>query len=196
MKKILFVALLFLPIITMAQLDEFSLLGIPQGTTAEITGIAAGNMGSLAYSTNEGRLYLFNSGGWVSIPTGTSGSAVVSTDPGNVITTGTDGGVYYNISENGPVKAMGRVSATGTTATSYMLNATVTHPSTGVYDIILNPSQPDADYIIMLTTSQVGNKFTVASYENQTANGFRVLIRTDNNANLNDGEFMFNITDF
>ncbi len=195
MKKIPLI-ILMLPYIIIAQLDALSLMGIPEGTTTEITGILSATPGSVAYSTEDNKLFLFTGSGWTSIPTGTGSSVSISTDSGNVITTGSDGGVYYNISENGPVKAMGRVSAIGTTATSYILNATVSRLSAGTYQITLDPPQPDADYIIMLTASQVGSKFTVASYENQTANGFTVLIRTNNNADLNDGEFMFNITDF
>ena len=43
-----------------AQLDEFSVMGLPTATAAEITAITGANEGALAYASDEDRLYLFD----------------------------------------------------------------------------------------------------------------------------------------
>ncbi len=63
-----YILLSFLSFITIdmsAQLDINSTLGIPTGTTAEITGIIPANIGSMAYSTTDNLIYTFNGTAWV-----------------------------------------------------------------------------------------------------------------------------------
>lgn len=49
-----------------AQIDAGSVMGIPSGTTAQITGITTAPVGSCAYSTDEETIYWYTSSGWVS----------------------------------------------------------------------------------------------------------------------------------
>lgn len=64
MKRILLLCLLY-PLFTLqAQLDEFSVFGLPAGTATEITAITAANAGAMAYATDENRIYLFDGSTW------------------------------------------------------------------------------------------------------------------------------------
>ena len=49
-----------------AQIDAGSVMGMPYGTTAEITAITTATVGSCAYSTDEEIIYWYTSSGWVS----------------------------------------------------------------------------------------------------------------------------------
>ncbi|NNC34436.1 MAG: hypothetical protein HKO09_06145 [Croceitalea sp.] len=53
------------PYILSAQLDEFSVMGLPTGTAAEITAIAAAKVGDMAYASDESNLYVFDGSTWV-----------------------------------------------------------------------------------------------------------------------------------
>lgn len=64
MKKILLLLVLCGFSVAQAQLDEFSVFGLPAGTAAEITAITAANEGAMAYATDENRIYLFDGSNW------------------------------------------------------------------------------------------------------------------------------------
>ena len=75
-----------------AQFDEFSVMGLPTATAAEITAIATASQGSLAYASDENRLYLFDGTSWnvmvrQSAPNVHSGFFIVSAT-GNVTVSG------------------------------------------------------------------------------------------------------------
>jgi len=48
-----------------AQIDAGSVMGMPSGTTAQITNITTASIGSCAFSTDEGTIYWYTSTGWV-----------------------------------------------------------------------------------------------------------------------------------
>jgi len=64
MKRILLLCFLFSSVILQAQLDELSVFGLPTGTAAEITAIAAAAEGAMAYANDENRIYLFDGTTW------------------------------------------------------------------------------------------------------------------------------------
>ncbi len=47
-----------------AQFDEFSVMGLPTATAAEIQAVTAAAEGAMAYATDEDRLYLFDGTNW------------------------------------------------------------------------------------------------------------------------------------
>ncbi len=47
-----------------AQLDEFSVMGLPTGTAAEIQAVTGATEGAMAFATDEDRLYLFDGANW------------------------------------------------------------------------------------------------------------------------------------
>ncbi len=122
---------------------------------------------------------------------------VVSTDAGNDITAGSDGGAFYA----SPMKAMGKVAADGTAIK--IKGATVTRINKGDYQITFNTAMPDADYIIQLTQpdrSGTGNDDPGITYYDQTTTGFKVNIGDNDNGHGDridyDSEFMFTIFNF
>lgn len=48
-----------------AQIDAGSVMGLPSGTTAQITAITTASIGSCAFSTDEETIYWYTSSGWV-----------------------------------------------------------------------------------------------------------------------------------
>lgn len=64
MVRLLFPLVVLSSCIMHAQLDEFSVMGLPTATAAEITAITAANEGALAYASDEDRLYLFDGTNW------------------------------------------------------------------------------------------------------------------------------------
>ncbi|BFP43243.1 hypothetical protein FGF1_40880 [Flavobacteriaceae bacterium GF1] len=88
----LFPLLLLYGTMVQAQLDEFSVMGLPTATAAEITAITAASQGALAYASDENRLYLFDGTSWnvmvrQSDPNVYSGFFIVSAT-GNVTVSG------------------------------------------------------------------------------------------------------------
>jgi hypothetical protein len=65
-KVILTLGLLILCASVKAQIDAGSVMGMPSGTTAQITAITTAPIGSCAYSTDEETIYWYTSTGWVS----------------------------------------------------------------------------------------------------------------------------------
>ena len=55
---------MFCASIAQAQIDEFSVFGLPSGTAAEIQAITGANNGSLAYASDENRIYFFDGTSW------------------------------------------------------------------------------------------------------------------------------------
>ena len=51
-------------LVAKAQIDAGSVMGMPSGTTAQITAITTAQVGSCAYSTDEGTIYWYTSTGW------------------------------------------------------------------------------------------------------------------------------------
>lgn len=47
-----------------AQIDEFSVFGLPSGTASEIRAITGASQGALVYATDENRIYLFDGANW------------------------------------------------------------------------------------------------------------------------------------
>ncbi len=47
-----------------AQIDEFSVFGLPSGTAAEIRAVTGAAEGALAYASDENRIYLFDGSSW------------------------------------------------------------------------------------------------------------------------------------
>ncbi len=83
MHKIIFPLLFCSTVLLHAQIDEFSVLGLPSGTALEIRSITDASEGALAYATDENRIYLFDGANWnvlvrQSDPNVYSGSFVVS----------------------------------------------------------------------------------------------------------------------
>ena len=64
MVRLLFPLVVLSSCIMHAQFDEFSVMGLPTATAAEITAITAANEGALAYASDEDRLYLFDGTDW------------------------------------------------------------------------------------------------------------------------------------
>ena len=65
MKTILLFLLIITPSIIFSQIDENSVMGIPQATTAEIIAVTTAPAGSMAYSSDENKLYHFNGTTWI-----------------------------------------------------------------------------------------------------------------------------------
>lgn len=92
MQKFCFPLLLCYFSLVHAQIDEFSVFGLPTATAAEITAITAANEGALAYASDENRIYFFDGTNWnvmvrQSDPNVYSGFFLVSST-GNVTVTG------------------------------------------------------------------------------------------------------------
>jgi len=124
----------------------------------------------------------------------------VSADANNALSTGTDGGMYYQ----SHIRAAGKVNANGSTNRA-PLNATVTRLAQGRYEIELAAAAgiTDANYIIQLTvrdSNGAGNDDYDISYNTQTATSFIVEIGDNDNGGSNranrDFEFMFTVIDY
>ena len=92
MHKILLPLLFCCSFLLHAQIDEFSVFGLPSGTATEIQAITAATEGALAYATDENRIYLFDGSNWnvlvrQSDPNVYSGFFLISAT-GNVTVTG------------------------------------------------------------------------------------------------------------
>ncbi len=68
--KILIVLLLTFTYSVNAQLDANSLMGLPQGTTAEINAIASPNEGSIVYNSEDKRIYKYDGTSWIPLNIG------------------------------------------------------------------------------------------------------------------------------
>lgn len=64
MRYFSFMVLLLISQWNFAQLDQNSVMAIPQGTAAEITAITGANTGSFAYASDVGEFYYFNGTTW------------------------------------------------------------------------------------------------------------------------------------
>jgi len=92
MNKYLLLLLYFCFSFVQAQIDEFSIFGLPTATAREITAIRGASEGALAYATDENRIYLFDGTNWnvmvrQSDPNVYSGAFVISAT-GDVTVTG------------------------------------------------------------------------------------------------------------
>ncbi|MAP81326.1 MAG: hypothetical protein CL526_09580 [Aequorivita sp.] len=139
----------------------------------------------------------------------TGGGLLVS---GNTTITSLNSGgtVYSNTSGTltiGPtIIAAGKVDATATPAGSNLTGATVTHNSTGDYTVTLSAAASSANYVIQLSTLNCNNCSARDDsiniyYENQTINGFDVIIGSNDTGingskDLADREFMFTVINF
>ncbi|CAM1346748.1 hypothetical protein [Tenacibaculum insulae] len=115
----------------------------------------------------------------------------VETD--NQITTGANGGVYYN----SPIKAMGKIAADGAVI-KITPGYTVTKlGGNGRYRVNFPVNMPDTNYNIQLTVLRhnSNNRYYVINYYNQQNNRFDVEIKFYFGTPANR-EFMFTILDF
>ncbi len=125
----------------------------------------------------------------------TSTAQVVSADPDNNITVGTDGGAFFA----GPtICAAGKVSAAGPETAAF--NATVSLIDTGDYQITFDNDLGTTDYVIQLTVTDrqgAGNDDPNISYYQQETSGFRVNVGDNDNGSSPrvdfDSEFMFSV---
>ncbi|SMP09750.1 hypothetical protein SAMN06265375_1011218 [Muriicola jejuensis] len=124
---------------------------------------------------------------------------VVGSEANNSISTGANGGAFYE----SPIKAFGKIDSNGSVirATS---GITVTKLSgNGHYRVNLPAGLvSDADYIIQLTQpgrGGAGNDDPGIAYENQTSTNFEVIIGDNDNGGTNrsryNSEFMFIVLD-
>ncbi|MGJ8685720.1 MAG: beta strand repeat-containing protein, partial [Nonlabens sp.] len=130
---------------------------------------------------------------------------VVSTDAGNQIEVGSDGGAYLNMPT---IYAAGKMSGAGTLLSDFGVNtATTTRLNEGDYRINFTTALPNANYIIQLTILDCDGNCPPAggsnyddpgiTYYGQDVNGFNVNIGdNDNGASPKidiDLEFMFTV---
>ncbi|WP_074408364.1 hypothetical protein [Aquimarina megaterium] len=121
-------------------------------------------------------------------------TTIVSTDPNNDITSGTDGGAFFDNS----IKAMGKVAGNGTALR--IQGATVVRNGIGNYTVTLSSARSSDDYIIQLTvndpsifqssiqvTAQTTTTFTVQIY---------VRLNFDSTLYIDDADWYFTINDF
>ncbi|MBT9190558.1 midas domain-containing protein, partial [Zobellia russellii] len=135
---------------------------------------------------------------WVD-PTSSTGNASISADAGNSITAGSDSGVFYA----SPIKAFGKVSATGAIVKSTPNIIVTKLAGLGHYLVTLPIGITlDSDYIIQLSQpgrDGAGNDDPGISYSNQTVRTFEVIIGDNDNGGTDrarfDSEFMFTVLD-
>ncbi|WP_289042538.1 hypothetical protein, partial [uncultured Zobellia sp.] len=135
---------------------------------------------------------------WIDPPT-VSGNSDISADEGNSVTAGTDGGVFYA----SPIKAFGKVSATGAIVKSTPNIIVTKLAGLGHYLVTLPIGITlDSDYIIQLSQpgrDGAGNDDPGISYSNQTVRTFEVIIGDNDNGGTDrarfDSEFMFTVLD-
>ncbi|MDO6820034.1 hypothetical protein [Zobellia sp. 1_MG-2023] len=135
---------------------------------------------------------------WVD-PATSTGNASISADAGNSITAGSDSGVFYA----SPIKAFGKVSATGAIVKSTPNIIVTKLAGLGHYLITLPIGITlDSDYIIQLSQpgrDGAGNDDPGISYSNQTVRTFEVIIGDNDNGGTDrarfDSEFMFTVLD-
>jgi len=90
-----------------------------------------------------------------------------STDPGNVLAIGTDGGISYT----NPIKAMGKVNGAGTLIKGVGVN-TITRPGDGEYVVEFSTPMPDVNYVIQVSVLNGIGSTTTIKVTGQTLNGF------------------------
>ncbi|MBU2973649.1 hypothetical protein [Zobellia sp. B3R18] len=135
---------------------------------------------------------------WVD-PATSTGNASISADAGNSITAGSDSGVFYA----SPIKAFGKVSATGAIVKSTPNIIVTKLAGLGHYLVTLPIGITlDSDYIIQLSQpgrDGAGNDDPGISYSNQTVRTFEVIIGDNDNGGTDrarfDSEFMFTVLD-
>ena len=124
---------------------------------------------------------------------------IVSTDPGNLIQTGTDGGTYLPPNFLDLIvkkETIGYTFSAGFTQGNngtnlFNINSTVTRTSAGQYSIVFDEPHPNgSNYPIVLgveedTGNRDGRIIQVVD-NSQTANGFRVMILTGDNGGTAD----------
>ena len=92
------ISLLFLLSISMyAQLDKYSVMGIPTGTTAEINAVTPGEQGAVVYNTDTKKLMVFDGVSWGN----SSGLATVKPLTDSYILTAADNGTVITINNSG-----------------------------------------------------------------------------------------------
>ena len=125
-----------------------------------------------------------------------STAQVISADPDNQITVGSDGGAFFS-SSIPTICAAGKVASAGGGS---FYNATATLIDTGDYNIQFDDDLGTEEYVIQLTVTDLqgaGNDDPDISYYAQTSSGFSVNIG-DNDNGAGDrtdvnSEFMFNV---
>ncbi len=123
---------------------------------------------------------------------------VVGAETDNSITSGANGGAYFE----SPIKAFGKISAAGG-LTRVTPGITITKLGTGRYRVNLPTGLvSDANYIIQLSQpgrGGSGNDDPGISYNTQTATSFEVITGDNDNGGTDrsryDSEFMFTILD-
>ena len=123
---------------------------------------------------------------------------ILSSDSGNEITAGSDGGAFYQSS----VKAFGKIADDGSIVRA-TAGISVTDLGTGNYRVNLPMGLvSDADYIIQISQPSrngAGNDAPSITYLNQTNMGFEVIVGDNDNGGSDairfDSEFMFVIFD-
>jgi len=89
MKYIFSIVFLFSISFANAQISEDLILLLESGTQTEMTNVTNPQEGQILYNTTDKNIYFFNGNLWTKIT-----PIVVSTDSGNKITSGNDGGAY------------------------------------------------------------------------------------------------------
>ncbi|RUM75357.1 MAG: hypothetical protein DSZ12_03800, partial [Sulfurovum sp.] len=100
-----------------------------------------------------------------------------------------------------PIVAFGKANASGSLIRGY--GASVTKNSTGIYTVTLDQARSSSDYTVQLTLKDAagaGNDDYDISYNNQTANSFKVYIGDNDNGGGDrtprDLDFMFTVMDY
>ena len=117
----------------------------------------------------------------------TQNANTISTNTANSITSGTDGGAYFN----NPLKAFGTVTSGGYLAEGV---SGVVKNGTGQYTITLSATRGSVFYPIQLTHKGTGTENVDIFISNQTTTTFRVSIVQ--NGFYVDRDFYFTILDY
>ncbi|MBW2937798.1 hypothetical protein KXJ69_06740 [Aureisphaera sp. CAU 1614] len=170
--------------------SKFVINTTPQGSTSQIERIVVRSTGNVGIgTTTPSQLLDVNGNARVR---GLQAGAVYSDTNGNLSNTPT-----------GPVTfAAGKINANGTSPK--ITGATVSNISTGVYQITFDSARSTSHYLIQVSASDCSSCGTDDSigiyYSNQTNNGFRVIIGSNDNGSTAkvpvNLEFMFTAVDF
>lgn len=120
---------------------------------------------------------------------------LIAAETDNQITTGANGGVYYNPTSaiTSPIIAMGKINASGR-ALKITTGYTITKLGrNGRYRVNFPTTLPDHNYIIQLSALK-DNK--IINYDNQQRGSFDIEIRRRNNGKFINSEFMFTVINF
>ena len=149
------------------------------------------------------RLHVNGDARITNMPTGTSSDMVVVVNTAGDLRKVAQSSIGGGASAS-PIKAYGKVSATGTG--SGLSGATVTKTATGEYRVAFTQAAANANYVIQLTqrsqnaAGSNGNDAPSITYYDQQTTFFRVRITDNDNGATSgrkvDGEFMFTVLEY